>query len=356
MNAICKRGCPDMDRHISRDKVQNIIRYVVILNGCTVPYESPFQRQAEDAYALLQNSRLTEADGAAVVFYDDDAEKDKLVALSPLPAVKLVKVRGYQPEMILKILEKLHADDPRVLYFFPGDAAGSELSVRLAWRTGGCSLTGVRRLQAADSGISAVRYVYASQMEGTFTVPYPVPDAPLVFSAARGEGEGLPVYSAFDRVLDEQDFSNFPRSCKNPEAGMFTPVSTPKTLEKARFVVAAGQGAGSKSAVSAIEKSAEIMGAALGVSRRAAMQAWAPMERLIGASGASLRADLCLAVGVSGAAAFLSGIEKCGFIAAVNTDPKAPIVSCADVTVIDDYQPVLEALLEIMMKRVSSHD
>jgi electron transfer flavoprotein alpha subunit len=373
MNAICKRGCPDMNRHDSRDRGegQTAIRYAVILNGCTVPYASPFQGQVEDTYALLQNSLLTssgsgtedglhqtllsEGDGAALVFYDDDAEKDKLVALSPFASIELVKVRGYQPEMILRILEKLHDDDPRVLYFFPGDTAGSELSVRMACRSGGCSMTGVRRLQAADSGISVVRSVYANQMEGTFIVPVPVSDAPLVLSAARGVGEALPDFPVLDKVIDEQDFSNFTKTGKNPESGIFTPVSTPKTLEKARFVVAAGQGVGSKSAVAAIEKSAEIMGAEVGVSRRAAMQAWAPMERLIGASGVSLRADLCLAVGVSGAAAFVSGIEKCGFIAAVNTDPEAPIVSCADVSVIDDYQPVLDALLEILQKGVPSH-
>jgi electron transfer flavoprotein alpha subunit len=47
---------------------------------------------------------------------------------------------------------------------------------------------------------------------------------------------------------------------------------------------------------------------------------------------------------VSGAAAFYSGIEKSRFIVAVNTDEKAPIMKKADVAIVDDFVPVLEAL------------
>ena len=77
------------------------------------------------------------------------------------------------------------------------------------------------------------------------------------------------------------------------------------------------------------------------------MNAWAPMNRLIGVSGAMLQPDICITAGVSGAAAFYAGIEKSKFIVAINTDGQAPIMKKADVAVADDFVPVIKALREM---------
>ena len=60
--------------------------------------------------------------------------------------------------------------------------------------------------------------------------------------------------------------------------------------------------------------------------------------------------EVCIAVGASGAAAFYAGIEKSKFIVAVNTDEKAPIMKNADVVVVEDFKPFIEALNKILEK------
>jgi electron transfer flavoprotein alpha subunit len=57
--------------------------------------------------------------------------------------------------------------------------------------------------------------------------------------------------------------------------------------------------------------------------------------------------DLCMALAVSGSAAFYAGIERSGFIVAVNTDEDAAIMKMADVAVLGDYRTILEALLHL---------
>ena len=89
-------------------------------------------------------------------------------------------------------------------------------------------------------------------------------------------------------------------------------------------------------------------GAELGISRPVAMKAWAPMNRLIGVSGAMTKPELCITAGVSGAAAFFAGIEKSKYNIAINTDEEASIVKSSDVAIIDDYEIVLEELLKII--------
>ena len=83
------------------------------------------------------------------------------------------------------------------------------------------------------------------------------------------------------------------------------------------------------------------------VSRPAAMNAWKPMNRLIGVSGAMVGPEVCITAGVSGAAAFYAGIEKSKFIVAINTDEKAPIMKMADVAIVDDFLPIMEELNNI---------
>jgi len=74
------------------------------------------------------------------------------------------------------------------------------------------------------------------------------------------------------------------------------------------------------------------------------MNAWAPLDRLVGVSGNRVAPAVCLTAGASGAPAFLWGIERARFIAAVDTDEHAAIVTEADVAVLDDGVAVLEAL------------
>jgi electron transfer flavoprotein alpha subunit len=92
------------------------------------------------------------------------------------------------------------------------------------------------------------------------------------------------------------------------------------------------------------------MGAAFGVTRPVAMNAWAPADRQIGVSGARSAPAVCIVAGASGAPAFLWGVERAGFIAAVDADARAAIVGEADVAVVDDAVAVVEALADIVAR------
>ena len=89
---------------------------------------------------------------------------------------------------------------------------------------------------------------------------------------------------------------------------------------------------------------AEALGGSAGASRPVVMNAWAPMEALLGVSGTLIQPKICIAAGVSGAAAFGAGVEKSGWITAVNKDSAAPIMKMADVAVVEDYEPFVKAL------------
>jgi electron transfer flavoprotein alpha subunit len=104
----------------------------------------------------------------------------------------------------------------------------------------------------------------------------------------------------------------------------------------------AGVGLGGKSfgRVSAL---ADKIGGAAFLTRAAAIEA-GDASRIVGQSGAAIAPRLCVALGVSGASAFLAGVEGAETLAAVNVDADAPIFRRADIGIVADAKEVLTEL------------
>ena len=317
------------------------MRYKVVLNGC-----SPnFSNQCSSVRAFLDSTTALDRDAQTIIFYSNPALQSMLTALAPTTHVHLIKINHYEAETVLPILTELEKPDPAHLYLFPGDYAGSELAVRLACRLSGSSLAAVESLQSVNDHIICSKAVYNGYMQGRFKLS----KKPYCLSLARGiSGNGN------NQVIEKREIIHSDRSEDYQPAYIIEraveKAESLNELEEAKFVVAGGRGIKSKKNYLKLQQSADFFGAALGVSRPVAMNGWAPLDKLIGASGVLVSPEICLALAVSGSPAFFSGIEKSRQIIAINTDPQATIVKNADVAVIDDYQAVLGELTWLIEK------
>ncbi len=115
-------------------------------------------------------------------------------------------------------------------------------------------------------------------------------------------------------------------------------------LQSAQVVFVGGRGLRSAENFRRLCVLAEKMGAACGCTRPAAMAGWTDFSRVVGISGSSLRAKVCVTFGVSGSAAFLCGTEQVGRLVAVNNDKNAPIFLSADTGILGDCMSIMEAL------------
>ena len=113
------------------------------------------------------------------------------------------------------------------------------------------------------------------------------------------------------------------------------------TIERFRL-----EGVVKKEEIADLKKAAQFFGGQVGCSRPVFMDGLLGAESLIGMSGHLCSPSCCLTIGVSGAAAFLAGIQKSRKIIAVNTDEKAPIFSCCDIGIIGDGREILDELLK----------
>ena len=123
-----------------------------------------------------------------------------------------------------------------------------------------------------------------------------------------------------------------------------------RDVGEAEIVIAGGYGIGSAENFRILQKLAVKMDAAVGATRKAVDEGWAPFDVQVGQTGKTVAPDLYIACGISGALQHTIGIKNAGHIISINADPAAPIFPMSDVAIMGDALQVLSSLCERMEK------
>jgi len=131
--------------------------------------------------------------------------------------------------------------------------------------------------------------------------------------------------------------------------GTFVEELKSRPLEDADIVVAGGYGVGGKENWKLLEELAEVLGGGVGATRPPCDEGWADLEgQMIGQSGKTVRPELYIGVGISGAMHHLVGMKNAKVIVAINKDPQAPIFQAADYGIVGDLCQIVPRLIEAM--------
>ncbi|MGH2399263.1 MAG: electron transfer flavoprotein subunit alpha/FixB family protein, partial [bacterium] len=201
-----------------------------------------------------------------------------------------------QSDALLAALDPVVKKAQPELVLISADTVGREVAPRLAYRMRAPLATEVMSLAVEGRSVVARRQVYGGRAIATLELtarPAVISVKPRAFDVpqpqpVRGTVEEIPL------TIDPDTLPTRVREMQSERAEV--------GLDDAQIVVAGGRGVGGPDGFKLLEELAAALGGAVGSSRPPADEGWVPITWQIGQTGKSIRPNLYVAVGISGAA------------------------------------------------------
>ncbi|MBE3589454.1 MAG: electron transfer flavoprotein subunit alpha/FixB family protein [Firmicutes bacterium] len=219
------------------------------------------------------------------------------------------------------------------------DAVGREVAPRLAARLGGSPLTEVSGAQVEDGRPVFTRPVFGGKAVAKLVGRR----APVVVTVKAGAFEA-PAESGAEAPLE-----TIQAPAVEPAVEVLAREAAPAAgvpLDAAPVVVSGGRGVGGPEPFQKeLKELAEALGGAVGASLAAVDAGWVPQSYQVGQTGTAVAPTVYIAVGISGASQHLAGISGAKHVVAINKDKDAPIFRVAEVGLVGEWKPIVDALI-----------
>lgn len=262
---------------------------------------------------------------------------DRIVAVSDSA------FQDYQPETCLSILAKLCSDLEAQFVLLGQDTYSQELSARLGARLGGCSIGDAQSLEFVEGKAQAKRSVYGGK---AIAVVQANKTPAVIGLRSRAFEPSAPRETIAEVETTEVQSDRSAESDKVVITDRQREESTGVKLEDAQVIVSGGRGLGGPEPFQELEQLADAISGQVAASRAACDSGWVPPGYQVGQTGKKVAPELYLAIAISGASQHLMGISDAKVVAAINTDPEAPIFKRAQFGLVEDWKTAIGPLRE----------
>lgn len=273
---------------------------------------------SEEAFASLGEY------GATTVFHADAGDS---LPSAPVAAALAERIADSGPDLIL----------------FGQSYTDRDVAGRLAARLGVSALSNASDVDLSNGSVVTTHEIFGGAQLATAEIagdgPYIVMIRPKSFAAEPGGGGAPEVVSLPLGDSGKSSATIVERHVEEREGPQ---------LSDATVIVSGGRGLGSAEAYDLVEQLAKPLKAATGATRAIVDAGWVPYAKQVGQTGKTVKPDVYIAAGISGAMQHLVGMKDSKTIIAINKDPDAPIFSVADLGIVGDVHQVLPRLIEAL--------
>lgn len=231
----------------------------------------------------------------------------------------------------------------------PNDVTGKAVAPRLAARLKAGMVAGAISQPDLSKGFTIKKAVFSGKAFAFVNITSDVKVITLMpntFQVKKGEGSAT--VEKLDVSFEDKDLG--------VQVKEVNKVTGAVPLAEAELVVSGGRGLKGPENWHVLEDLASSLGAALACSRPVADSHWRPHHEHVGQTGGTIRPNLYIAVGISGAIQHLAGVNASKTIVVINKDPEAPFFKAADYGVVGDALEIVPKLTEAVKKFKETHN
>ncbi|WP_347557465.1 electron transfer flavoprotein subunit alpha/FixB family protein [Robbsia sp. KACC 23696] len=349
--ALCDDDAGPRHDHRQTSSKPTRLEKVAARSLMVLAYSDRGMLDAHAAEAIAAAALLADADTEVVLIVFGACHDDVAALGADRVLVYPEKERHlFAPDASVQLLRAC-VDRYRPLHLLMPDRAGeADLGRRYAASSGKSIATQIVEIDAHHVAV----YADGTRQFASRTVPdivllarnAVVPALPFVGSGVRIDATEIDALATGAGKADT-------RPARYRDLGLDAMDSMRLPLEEADAIVAGGNGVRD---VSALERLAVALGAAVGASRVAVDDGRFTRDKQIGATGKTVEASVYVAFGISGAVQHLQGIKSCRHVIAVNTDASAPISKRANLLIVDDAERVIAALTDVIETARTAHE
>ncbi|RPE07999.1 electron transfer flavoprotein subunit alpha/FixB family protein [Chitinophaga lutea] len=291
-------------------------------------------------------AQQTGTSATAVVLGEVGAEE--LALLGQYGAQKVLHAadaRLNEPEagVAAKVMAEAVAKENAAIIIFSHNFSGRAIAPQLSANLKAGLVAGAISLPDTSNGFVVKKNVFSGKAFANVNITSEkkiVSVLPNTFSLEAGSGTAT--VEAFSPAINNTDFR-----IKVVKAETIT---GEVPLTEAEIVVSGGRGLKGPENWGMVEDLAHALGAATACSRPVADSGWRPHHEHVGQTGFTVRPNLYVAIGISGAIQHLAGVNGSKVIVVVNKDPEAPFFKAADYGIVGDAFEIVPKLTEAVKK------
>ncbi len=325
----------------------SILVYVEQFNGKAAPVSWEILGKAREL-ADQAGGKL-----AAVVIGDGVEGVAKEAISYGADVVHLVEdasLASYRVDPYAAVVEDLISSHGPQIVLFPATARGRDLSAVVACDLNAGLAADASDIAVEDGTLAAVRPVFSGNLLTTVRF-----NSPLQVASVRPRSFPAPAPDAGRSGEIKRSGAVAPATGIREEVSSFEETAGGEvSLTDAKIIVSGGRGVAKDPDLGfkLVKQLADALGGAMGASRAAVDAGYIPYKYQVGQTGKTVRPDLYVACGISGAIQHLAGMGSSKVIVAINKDPEAPIFSVANFGIVGDLYEVVPALAAEFDKRL----